>query len=178
MKASVLKIKLVLLTFVTIFGGIGTAFANSNKESKWTSCFNRDESKLYFRAQNDKRKLGQCSGETVFKVPKEFKLIETVDSGDKNFSIPTPGTKRTLLINNGRRVLVSQWNNLSKANKILVLEPNMANKKVKKHCVFDNFSDAYSARYNAKTKKIEVLLSLPKTLGGNDYRRIWKTCKI
>ncbi len=173
-----MKLMPYLLFLIFCFTFEGQTLASSQQKQRWTSCYSRQKSKLYFKSHNDKRKTKQCSGSTVFTVPKEYKLIEMVKDNGSHFSTPIPGTKRILELNNGRRVLVSQWNNLSKSNTILILEPNLESKKVKKLCVFDNFSDAYSARFNSKTKKIEVLVNTPATLGGNDYRKIWKTCSI
>jgi hypothetical protein len=170
--------KISISIFIGILMTSAFSVAASNQSQRWTSCYNRSKSRLYFRSHSDRRELKSCQSSTSFRVPKEYHLIETLKEGKGHFSTPIAGTKRTLELDNGRRLLVSQWNNMSKANKILVLEPNLKQGKVKKHCMLDNFGDAYSARFNKDSGKVEVLVNFPRTLGGNDYRQVWKTCSI
>lgn len=178
MKIKSLLNKISALLFLSVLIVSGFSQAASDHSERWTTCYNRSKSKLFFRSHKDRRDLKSCNGSTSFRVPQEFHLIETLKNENEHFSTPIAGTKRTLKLDNGRRILVSQWNNMSKANKILILEPNMNQRKVKKHCMLDNFGDAYSARYNKSSGKIEVLVNFPNTLGGNDYRKVWKTCSI
>ena len=81
-------------------------------------------------------------------------------------------------LNNGRIVLVTQWNNLTKSNTIVVLEPDHVNKKVKKHCVIKNFSDDFRAKVNKKTGKFMVNINEPVTELSEKFHRVWKTCSL
>ena len=137
------------------------------------------QSDLFYENERVKEEQKILSWKNLLsRVMKNYHLIEdTID--EKGFSRNEPGTAMKINLKNGRSLLVTQWNNLTKNNTIIVLEPDHKNKKVKKHCEIKNFSDEFKARVSIKRQgKFMVNINEPVTEFSEKFHRVWKTCPL
>ena len=164
---------LVIMIFI-----ISTMFLpKAESKGHWTYCYNKSSNRIYFLEISELKKIKKCHGRTYFQGQKGYHLIQ--DSVDeKGFSRNEPGTTMKINIKKNRSVLVTQWNNLTKSNTVIVLEPDYINKKVKKHCVIKNFSDIFEAKVNKKTGKFMVNINKPVTELSEKFHRVWKVCPL
>lgn len=154
-------------------------FSRSPQSVKaWTTCYSEKSNHIFFKTVGSKAsKNKSCSGNTSFRGPTHYKLI-TPHFDKSGFSSPVSGIQKIVVVPGGRRVLVSQWNNMSKTNLIMVSEPNFSKKMVKQYCALDNDGEAFSARYNSRKKQLEILVLKSKSVHNNQLTKVWKTCKI
>ena len=169
------KILLMIMVFI-----LPTKVSLAKKKTKqnWIYCYNESSNRIYFLTiKRFKKNKGKCRGRTYFQGYKNHYLME--DSTDeRGFPRGEPGSPMKINLNQGRSVLVTQWNNLTKNNTIIVLEPNLVNRYVKKHCVIKNFSDSFRARVNKKTGRFEVNINKPITELSEKFHRVWKACSL
>ncbi len=168
------KTFLMIIIFV-----ISTMFlSRAESRESWTHCYNRSSNRIYFlEIEELKKNKKSCQGKIYFQGYKKYHLIQ--DSVDeKGFSRNEPGTTMKINLKNGRVLLVTQWNNLTKSNTVIVLEPDHVNKKVKKHCVIKNFSDEFRAKVNKKTGQFIVNVNEPVTELSEKFHRVWKICSL
>ncbi len=169
----------ILFTLIFCISALASARGASSEEtSRWISCYNSDSNQLVFLELGTKVSVEKCSGATVFQGAIGHKLIENVSIDKEQFSENRAGTKKTILLNDGRRLLVSQWSHLGKSNRIIVLEPSLKNKVVKKHCVIENWADAFAARFDKKSNSLKIRVTTPKDKAASAFKKQWKTCAL
>ncbi len=169
--------KLIWILSVGLVGFLGLAATKPSQP--WLSCYEKKTNTMHFQALGKRLKNGDtCLGSTKYKASLLFKLIQNVSVDEEGFAESRPGTKRTMVLKNGRRLLVSQWSGLGKSNRILVLEPNLKTHSVVRHCNIENFSDAFSARYSEKTGKMMIQITSPTNKKHTRFSRVWRSCEI
>ncbi len=172
----ILHRKIIWISFITLLGLIGLAAVNP--QPPWVSCYDKKTNAIHFQALGKKIKNGNsCMGKTKYDASGAFKLIENVNVKE-GFGEARAGTKRQVVLKNGRRLLVSQWSGLGKSNQILVLEPDLASNRVTRHCNIENFSNAFSTRFDRRTGKLMVLVVKPKDSKLLQYKKTWQSCEI
>ena len=163
---------------ITIFIISFLYFFKAESGESWTYCYNKSSNRIYFLEMKElKKNKNSCQGRTYFQGYKNYHLIQ--DSVDeKGFSRNEQGTAMKMNLKNGRSILVTQWNNLTKTNMIIVLEPDHKNKKTKKHCEIENFSDEFKAKVSKKTGKFILNVNKPVTEFSEKFHRVWKECSL
>lgn len=149
--------------------------------AEWTYCYNNKNNRLVFLSANDLSKNKdskiKCQGSTFYQSRNHFSMLtEIYDAKGRpqgNASAP-----RLLEIHNGRRFLITVWNDLSKFNRIRILEPNFRNRQVKRHCQYDTYSDLYSVRLSPDKKHLLVRVRQPLKTDTSKFKMVWKKCKI
>jgi hypothetical protein len=169
-KTQILTLSLFVLTF------------SQTSLASWTSCYNKKENKLFFIAIDNasstlKDAKTTCSSQTFFKGPKNFHLITEVDNAN-GFANGEPGSEQIMKVKNNRQIMISQWNDLSKSNRILVLEPDFKSNQVKVHCQIENFDDSFSAKVDPSTGLLKVFVLASKNKNTDEVVRLWQKCDI
>ena len=163
--------KILLMTLVSLISS--TAMANAD----WTFCYNSNKNRVYFQTITDlEQNNGACLGKTYFQSPEEELRLIVDEKDAKGFPRGLPGTAVNMTLRTGKQILITQWNDLSKYNVVMVLEPNQKTKKVKKHCQYKNYSSHFRGRYNAKLKQFEVLINEPVSTYSENFHKVWKKC--
>lgn len=162
-----------LLYILLLFSVSSTqAFA----ETDWAFCYNSQKNRVYFQTESDiAQNKGQCLGRTYFQGDSGFHLIED-EKDDKGFAKGLPGVSMNIVMDSGQHILVSQWNNLTKNNTVIVLEPNHKNNNVKRHCTIKNYYNSFKTRINEKSGIFEVWVRQPKSTHSNKFHHVWKAC--
>jgi len=165
-------LKLIALMAIPVFLSI-----ESHASSKWASCYNSVQNRIYFQTRNDlEQHKGRCLGRTYYQGPKEFHLIE--DDLDANgFPLGTEGSSLNITLDNGRNFLVTHWNNLTKNNTLIVLEPNFETNQVRVLCRFANYSNKVKAKVDPKDGLFKVLLRYPYPEISENFVTRWVECR-
>ena len=149
------------------------------QENNWIHCYDESSNRIYFLETEELKsnKPYHCNGETHFQGYQHYALIED-RSDSMGFFLGEPGAPMKIqLTNSGQNLLVTQWNNLTKSNLIIVLEPDLMNKSVRVHCAVRNFSDTFGIKVNEEGQFM-VLINEPVTELSEEFHRIWKPCSL
>jgi hypothetical protein len=151
--------------------------AKQKTDPAWTSCFDMKANAVRFNpiAKKSKDNKG-CKQGTAYRVT-PFHVPITNQSGNNPYGPQLEGTKKTILLDNGRRLLASQWV-AGQMSYIYVLEPNLKKNTVIKHCVIPNQGQAFNTRYDKQTKQLMVHVVTYKDASTGEKREGWKACKI
>jgi hypothetical protein len=170
---------ILILSRVLVLSGLFLLFFNGKvpgaKEASWISCYDEPANSLVFRGLEDKAlKNGRCLGRTSYKMPKKWRLVENRQKHLMYGALPA-GTKRTVKLNNGRRILIAQWSVQSGPNQqylVTVLEPNLLKRSVKRHCAIPNHGQAFSFRYQQQDNQVLILVK------DRNNQSQWATCSL
>lgn len=171
-----LKLLSLLATFCAF---ASPALAQSEK---WTYCYNRDENKVYFipfsqAATTSKDTKKRCTSQTFFTGTEDFHMMDE-DFNQNGQPSGHAGSAQIFVTNSGRQLLISQWNDLSKSNRIWVLEPDFKTNQVKRHCIIENFGDAFSATIDKQTGALKIFARQYRSETSEALIRKWVTCPI
>ncbi len=165
---NILNIALLCVLFGLVFNGIRPA----PKVERWASCYDQSKNSLHFQRLLRRTKSGDsCIGKTQFKMPRGWKLVENASS-DNLFGELRAGTKKSIMLTGGRRIMAAQWEKPNNRNLITILEPRLGQSKVKRHCVIPNYGEAFSVRFDKTSRKLAVLVK------NRSHKSEWKHCKI
>lgn len=161
-----------LTLFIALFLLSFNGSRQSHDQALWLACYNPSTKKIHF---DSLRLSGQapseCSGSTSFKMKRGWQLIQNSED-NLGYGELRAGTKKTIVLPGGRRILVAQWESPKKMNLVTVLEPNLKHSRVKKHCIIPNGDDAFSAKYDARTRQLKILLS------SKNRKLVWRSCQL
>ncbi|MEM7645871.1 MAG: hypothetical protein AAF203_03075 [Pseudomonadota bacterium] len=155
----------------------------SQAQADWSFCYNQGTKRVNFLSFKQKRgnlktQKKQCRSNTYYQQrDKTFQMIED-EMDTTGFPKNLPGKPKIMSNKKGRRILVTQWNSLSKLNTIEVLEPNFKSNQVKRHCQVDNWSDIYEVKWNKKATALKFQVSTGEKNKQGKIIKTWKTCKI
>ncbi len=151
-----------------------TSFA----ESDWAYCYDSPSNRIYFQTKEEIKLLkGKCFSKTYYQGQKNFDLIlDTLD--EQGFPRGEAGAPLNMNLNSGRNILVTHWNDLSKNNLLIVLEPNLKNHSVKIHCQYKNYSNRLEARVDSGDGRFKVRVREPLNDVSDLFRLVWKNCDL
>lgn len=167
----------IFLKLLSLVGIALVMSVNVEASSKWASCYNASQNRIYFQTQKDlKAHKGKCLGRTYYQGEKGFELIE--DDLDANgFPLGTEGASLNITLENGRNLLVTHWTNLTQNNTLIVLEPNFINNHVRVLCRFANYSNKVKAKVDRKDGLLKVLLRYPYPEISENFVTRWVECR-
>lgn len=168
-----LKIELTVIGIVFLLSFAGRPI--QRHQTLWTSCYNSENHSLHFNPPGTASRV--CQGQTMYQASKFESLIQSTHKFGI-FSENTAGTKRSVVLGNGRQVLVSQWNENEPSSDIVVLEPNFRTHKVKQHCRIPNYVNGFETFYNRKNKTLYIKVDLPTNKSETKFKSVWKPCKL
>lgn len=166
-----LKVISVFTLLLTVLWG-ETGFA----KSEWAYCYDGKSNRIYFQTKEEIQKhSGRCLARTYYQGRKNFNLVQ--DSIDeKGFPRGEMGAPINMDLKDGRNILITHWNDLSKSNRLVVLEADLKLNRTNVLCEFENHSNAIVGRFNKKAQRFQVKIREPLNDYSNDFRIVWKNC--
>ncbi len=167
----------IFLKFASLAGIALVLSVNADASSKWASCYNSSQNRIYFQTQKDlSAHKGRCQGRTYYQGEKGLELIED-DLDGQGFPLGTEGASLNITLANGRNLLVTHWTNLTQNNTLIVLEPNFKNNQVRVLCRFANYSNKVKAKVDPKDGRLKVLLRYPYPEVSENFVTRWVECR-
>jgi len=144
-------------------------------DSQWAYCYEAQSNRIYFQTKEEIMKnRGKCFGKTYYQGMKNFELIkDELDS--EGFPRGAEGSPVNMTFDNGRNILITHWNDLSKNNLVIVLEPSLKNRSVQVHCQHKNYSNSFQARVD-KSKSFKIKVRQPIDNHSDQFRDVKKSC--
>lgn len=159
-----------------IFSSLLISFFSFSSHANWVSCYNSESNRVYFN-KKDPGPQTKCKGPIYYQAANGYEMI--TETFDQN-GAPTgeAGPSKNINLDNGRKLFISQWNDWSKSNTVMVLEPNFKKKNVIKLCQFRNHGDAFSHKYDKEKKVLKVLVKQPKPGDSEQLVTKWIDCPL
>jgi len=141
----------------------------------WTYCYknnyNNNINKVYFLASGST----PCGGNTSFSMPMEFYLHENLPSVDGS-TIVAQAQPRFFHLKDGSTVFVSQWDNASRENTVMVHKVNLSRGTVTEYCRKEsNYSPNFDVREEGGV--LQISLKKYKAASADEPVRDWFNCR-
>lgn len=136
----------------------------------WDSCYNENNNRVYFMKPNSSTK---CKSKTYFQGEDGYLMNDNLPSED-GMTINKQGSPRSFKAKNGSQYFISAWNNLTKADTLIVTKVDIDKKEAVEVCRFINHSIEFDVMEARGFLQISIRTPLSQT--SDQFVHKWVNC--